>query len=182
MPPGFPGLPGPTGAPLPVQPDPQNQNFNQGNFNPVGGIQPTQPANAFVPSVPGTTSNPAIDTINNLLRTPRQPPNQPAANNQIGAGGLAGVASTYSGPSIKIYKEREKYDEWEFIFDLKQGLPGQAVAPQRPGQTNPGQTNPGQNKPGQNNPGQTGPGQTGPGPTSPGQPGPTPFNPFQLPR
>ena len=63
--------------------------------------------------------------INDMLRTPRGDQNISATNNnnQVG-GGIAGVASTFSGPSIKIYKERQKYNEWEFIFDLKQNMPG----------------------------------------------------------
>jgi hypothetical protein len=32
---------------------------------------------------------------------------------------LAGVASKYEGPSILVYGERQRYNEWEFIFDLK---------------------------------------------------------------
>lgn len=32
-------------------------------------------------------------------------------------GGIAGVATEFSGPSIKIYNERKKYNEWEFVYD-----------------------------------------------------------------
>ncbi len=32
-------------------------------------------------------------------------------------GGIAGVASKYEADSIKIYNERQKYNEWEFIYD-----------------------------------------------------------------
>ena len=35
---------------------------------------------------------------------------------QVG-GGIAGVASQYTGPAIKIYNERKKYNEWEFVYD-----------------------------------------------------------------
>jgi hypothetical protein len=35
---------------------------------------------------------------------------------QVG-GGIAGVASEYTGPAIKIYNERKKYNEWEFVYD-----------------------------------------------------------------
>ena len=31
--------------------------------------------------------------------------------------GIVGVASKYEGDSIKIYNERQKYDEWEFVYD-----------------------------------------------------------------
>jgi len=44
---------------------------------------------------------------------------------QVG-GGIAGVASEYTGPAIKIYNERKKYNEWEFVYDQSKdhGLAG----------------------------------------------------------
>ncbi len=51
---------------------------------------------------------------------------------QIG-GGIAGFASRYEAPSIKVYNERQKYHEWEFIYDVKndkrlqQGVPAQGM-------------------------------------------------------
>jgi hypothetical protein len=73
------------------------------------------------------------------------------STNAIGAAGLAGVASTYKGPSIKIYKDRQKYQEWEFIFDLKSG------------QQNPQQAQNGQGANGQNGQGANGQGTNGQG-------------------
>ena len=83
-------------------------------------------------------------------------PGQPTAlgGQQIG-GGIAGVASTKEAPSMKIYNGREKYNEWEFVYDFRrdptmlgrqvQGAPVQPGAlvgqPQRPGR--PGQPQPG---------------------------------------
>jgi hypothetical protein len=124
-----PTSPFPGGAPFPNSP---------GGFpaQPPNGFPP-QPPNGFNPAaLPGQQpgagqqngapgSNPALNAINDMLRTPRQAPNAPAANAPANAGGLAGVASTFTGPSIKRYNERSKFEEWEFIFDLKQGLPGQ---------------------------------------------------------
>jgi hypothetical protein len=61
------------------------------------------------------------------------PPGLPAASTgsglagvtQIG-GGIAGVASESTGPAIKIYNERKKYSEWEFVYDKSKdrGLAG----------------------------------------------------------
>jgi hypothetical protein len=70
--------------------------------------------------------------INDMLRNPRADPGATANNNPLGAGGLAGVASFFKSPSIKIYKDHQKYQEWEFIFDLKsqQGTPGQQTGAQ----------------------------------------------------
>jgi hypothetical protein len=44
---------------------------------------------------------------------------------QIG-GGIAGVASESTGPAIKVYNERKKYNEWEFVYDQSKdrGLAG----------------------------------------------------------
>ena len=86
-------------------------------------------------------------------------------------GGLAGVASTFAGPSIKIYKDRSKYNEWEFVLDLKQGLlPGQ----QQTGMGGPGGGGPGRGGPGLGGPGTGGPGVGGPGMGGPGMGGPPP--------
>ncbi len=51
-------------------------------------------------------------------------------------GGIAGVASMYKGPSIKIYGGRQKYQEWEFIFKLDNGngAGGARTNPLTPGQ------------------------------------------------
>mgnify|MGYP003346590997 FL=1 len=46
------------------------------------------------------------------------------SNNQFGAG-IAGVASTYTGPSILSYGDRTHFNEWEFVWVMQQGtLPG----------------------------------------------------------
>ena len=44
---------------------------------------------------------------------------------QVG-GGIAGVASESTGPAIKVYNERKKYNEWEFVYDQSKdrGLAG----------------------------------------------------------
>jgi hypothetical protein len=73
--------------------------------------------------LPGGTANAGLDVINRLLTTPRTPPTGLGSpqNNAVGGGGIAGVASTHTGPSIKVYKERSKYQEWEFVFTPTQG-------------------------------------------------------------
>ena len=45
------------------------------------------------------------------------------------AGGIAGVASKREGPSIKSYRDRTKYQEWEFVFDASARTGPQAGAP-----------------------------------------------------
>src|SRR5260370_1275117 len=142
---------------MPAQLFPQIQ--NPGQFQPApntfppqpisnqgfpGAGQPSQPQGNFGPPA---ANNAALGIINQLLTTPRQPPAGifTGTNQAQVGGGIAGVASTSTGPSIKLYKERGKYNEWEFTFELQQGgLPGQ----QQPGQNQnrppgaPGQANP----------------------------------------
>ena len=82
---------------------------------------------------------------------------------QVG-GGIAGVASESTGPAIKVYNERKKYNEWEFVYDQNKdrGLAGvqRGGAPGTPaGQMGPGMAGPGFGGPG------------GPGPAGPGSPG-----------
>jgi hypothetical protein len=92
-----------------------------------GPFQVQQQGGGFnTAGAPGVANNQAINAINNALTQPASSAGSAFNNNLTGGGtGLAGVASTNKGPSIKVYKERSKYSEWEFIFDLKQGLPGQ---------------------------------------------------------
>jgi len=80
---------------------------------PVGTqVQPAgqQPGGAQDP-------NSALNLINQILTNPRQTPttqNVPTSGNQIGA--IAGIASTHKGPSIKVYKDQDHYELWEFVF------------------------------------------------------------------
>jgi hypothetical protein len=55
---------------------------------------------------------------------------------QIAAGGIIGVASDSEKESVKVYNNRQKYDEWEFMAILnQQGQPGQpGQNPQNPNQ------------------------------------------------
>ncbi len=90
-------------------------------------------------------------------------------------GGIAGVASKFEQKGIKIYKERKKYNEWEFVYDItkdpsRTGVAGAAPVP--PGGAATGQQP--QAQPGQQQGQQPGqaqqPGQTQPGVQQPMQP------------
>ena len=163
---GMPGQPGMVGGfPLPGQPgfNPTQNQFKvdaSGNLVPVtptqtgavinsqtGGVQNTPtpfgapPAGGMnAPGNPvgnGAAQNAATTAINNMLTNPN-----PQAGAGLGTsagmttGGIAGVASMYKGPSIKIYGGRQKYQEWEFIFKLDNGngAGGQPANPLTPGQ------------------------------------------------
>jgi type II secretory pathway pseudopilin PulG len=92
-----------------------------------------------------------------LGQTGRPGQQQPA----VGAG-IIGVASKSKEKSIRIYKGRSKYEEWQFIFanvGARPGMPGQPGQPGRPGQQNQPGMRPGFPRPGM--PGQ--PGRPGPG-------------------
>ncbi len=49
-----------------------------------------------------------------------------AANSAVA--GIAGVASLHKGPTIKVYNERTKYEEWEFVYRPAAPLTGAAPA------------------------------------------------------
>jgi len=133
--------------------------------NPLAGVQP----NAGIPG--NNSGNAALNAIDNSLFRPNQTPTGGA----MGSPGIAGVASKFKGPSIKAYRERTKYQEWEFIYE--------------PGANQPGANQPGANLNGQNPLGPAG--ATGQNPLqSPnplglgaGQPagGSAPSNPFSMP-
>lgn len=124
------------------------QGPGQGGFNP----QPTQVYNpglgfAGNPLAPDSQSanqanpaavpgqNPGLDGINARLTNQGPAPVPPSPisgnvqNSQV-APGIAGVASTFEGTSIKTYNKRTKYKEWEFVFDPSTAtMPGQTQNP-----------------------------------------------------
>jgi hypothetical protein len=73
-------------------------------------------------------ANPAGKMIYDLLTTPnprglaavQQAPG--LGGQQIG-GGIAGVASKLEAEGIKVYGDRTKYNEWEFVYDPRQERP-----------------------------------------------------------
>ena len=127
VPPGFiQGLltPGRPGGPQ----QPAQSSFQTGAQPPVPYQYP-QPA--LVPSSPYSQtaqpqtgsgpSNPALEMIRKILTTPRPGGLGQAQGQQpftYGAG-IAGVASKAEADSIMVYNERSRYNEWEFIYDLR---------------------------------------------------------------
>jgi len=125
-PPGFiqgllsPGRPGAFSPNVPQQGLPASS--QTGGQSPM----PYQYPPGTVPSVPaqpagGGATNPALEMIRKILTTPRPGGLGEAQVQQtftFGAG-IAGVASKAEAPSIIIYNERDRYNEWEFIYDLR---------------------------------------------------------------
>ncbi len=107
---GYPGQPvvqpGISGQPFP---NPAYPGAVPGGFNSPPGT----------PGVPGQASNQAVNMIQRLLTTPRQPPSGIGSGISGGPSGIAGVASNAEGEGIHVINEHKKYKEWEFVYDLK---------------------------------------------------------------
>ena len=102
--------------------------------SPFGGAFPqpaTQPLNSQSGGMSGSpfggaAGNQAADLINRILTNPR--PGGAAGMGVPGGAlgtGIAGVATKASGEGIKIYAEKSKYKEWEFLYDPRQDKSGQ---------------------------------------------------------
>jgi hypothetical protein len=98
----------------------QNNNAQQ-----PGEINPQTSTGTGISNVSQSTQT-AVGLINNILMSPRQPPTgmATAGQSQTGGPGIAGVASKFEADSIKIYNTRQKYNEWEFIYDPKMDTRG----------------------------------------------------------
>jgi len=143
---------------VPIQPTQAGAVINSQN----GGVQNT-PAPAQQPgggvNLPGMSpgnsvgaQNAATAMIGQMLTNP----NPQAGVGGLGTaggmttGGIAGVASNYKGTSIKIYKTKQKYQEWEFVFSLadQQNGAGQNRNPLGNGTTGTPNGQPGTGQPG----------------------------------
>jgi hypothetical protein len=158
----------------------QAANLALGGFNPQVPPSPQSSATGTQanPALPGNnTNNPALNAIDNALFRPNQAP----AAGATGSPGIAGVASKFKGPSIKAYRERTKYQEWEFVYEPTTNQPGAAGANQ-PGLNQAGQGGAaGQNPQQSTNPfGQSSGQPVGPGSGQPAG-GAAPSNPFSMP-
>jgi hypothetical protein len=93
------------------------------------GAQPG--GNAVNPITGVAPQNSATTAINQMLTNPNPVAGGLGTSAGMTTGGIAGVASTFKGPSIKIYGTRQKYQEWEFIFSMnnQNGTTGQAKNP-----------------------------------------------------
>lgn len=76
-------------------------------------------------------SNPATRMIMESLTRPRPGglagPGAAMGSGQMGSG-IAGVATTLEASGIKVYNERTKYNEWEFIYDQSKDRTGLRAA------------------------------------------------------
>ena len=114
--PGFPG--GYPGAAPGTTPRPGG-GFPQIGAPPVSSQTGGAVGSPFGPGASPGGQNSAINLINNILTQPRQGgiPGQASAG-AMGPG-IVGVATKHEGIGIKVYAERTKYQEWEFVYDQK---------------------------------------------------------------
>jgi hypothetical protein len=133
------------GAPLQTlgsAPQSQNQ-APRGNTNQAPGSNTGLPNTGSTPGVvpPPEQLNPNF--VGGIVRPPQQqgappqPAQQPSAfraptGGASGTAGIVGVGSDSMGESIKVYNQRQKYNEWEFIAIMTPN-PQAPGAPPQPG-------------------------------------------------
>jgi hypothetical protein len=97
-----------------------------------------------------TAQNPAVAMIDQMLRSPnpqglqRAMAASGAAQAQISGGVfIAGVASKFEADAIKVYNDRSRYNEWEFVYDYRQDQLAMAAIMRSQQQTAPTVSTPG---------------------------------------
>src|SRR5690606_18102629 len=94
----------------------------------ISGIAPQQaPGYTGQPLPVGGASSQATSLIGDLLTRPRPGglaglQNQTAPQQGAAASfqeGIAGVASKSERSGVKVYKDRETFNEWEFVYDYR---------------------------------------------------------------
>lgn len=123
----------------------------------VGGGAPvsTRPG-----QIAGQPASPGMGTSSGGNRSPAAgPTTQPGGPSGTGmsTGAIRGVVSTSKETSLRVWKGRTQYDQWEVaiedvtprFFGAQTPQPGQSQRPGGSGPSRPGQTNPGQSAPNQ---------------------------------
>lgn len=101
----------------------------QGTAMGVGGTQPGRPGFGA-----GGTARPGeVVTAPGLVPVP-DPSTGGGAGTVAGPrGGIVGVVSTSNKASLRLYKGRGKYNEWQFVYTQPSMAPGGPPGQQRPG-------------------------------------------------
>lgn len=160
MPPGTPNpLTGPNGTSSPAGTSLINQLLTTPRPGGLAGLTGAAGAN-------GVSGQPAVDQNGNPIPAANQTTGTIAATTgQVVGGGVAGVASKREQEGIKVYHDKKKYNEWEFVYDITKDPTRTGGAVPTPGQGQPQQ--PGQaGQPGQQTQGQSPFGATQPQPQS----------------
>jgi type II secretory pathway pseudopilin PulG len=142
----------------------QNQSQEAGRAGQRGGLG----------RVGGSPTGPSAGTQSPGQRTSQsqsQFQQSGATGGQFGAGGILGVRSKSKEKSIRLYKNRNYYNEWDFVHAGAGSTPGGGVGAPMPGGRG-GSPTPGTPGRGGAGPGGRGPGGRGPGGAIPQPPGP----------
>jgi hypothetical protein len=117
--PGQPLFPGQPAFQVPIPG--QNPGGIRGGFNPQIPFPGGTPANSQSGGASGGAAIPpgssAAQMIQQMLTTPRTTSLGTPGTGVAGTGGIAGIASKAEGSGIKLYNERSKYKEWEFLYE-----------------------------------------------------------------
>ncbi len=133
-----------------------------GMTSPVPGLTPGGAATSRQPGQP--SGQPTPPGFGSSPTGGRQPGLGTSTSSQPGASGpgqptgaIRGVVSTSKETSLRVWKGRTQYDQWEVsiedvtprFFGQQTPQPGQGQRPGGPGQSRPGTQTPGQTRPGQ---------------------------------
>ncbi len=120
---GIPGLPGPYGPRQPASPAQPRNPYAPGGTAPSLLPVPPAPTQPRQGGTPVTPSNPGLKAVWNALTKPRPGGLAGITGAQTQSsgitGGIAGVATKLEAEGIMVYNERTKYNEWEFLYDLR---------------------------------------------------------------
>ena len=156
-----PGQPGGTGlTPSVAGSEPRGFSEQPSQFEAVSGFGGAEAPPQIPPAAggdPGSGENPeqVPDALRPTADPSANPAQQPRAAGVIsasgaaqqpaafGGGGIAGVASNSTDPSIKVYNGYLQYDEWEFIYNYQADQFGMAAVARATGGAVPGAVQPG---------------------------------------
>lgn len=115
-----------------------NSAFGGNNSGALGGSSFGGAANSAQSSgnTPQGTPNQGTDATNPEQQVSGQP-NQAdsSANKVFGGGPIMGVASTSKDKTIRIFNKKERYYQWQFIYDPSSDTGGLITTPYQPGMT-----------------------------------------------
>ena len=163
-----PGQSAPAGQP-PAGPTAANPSTPATPGNPTNPGQTNPGQRPAAASGPSFSLGPPTQAPTSPQSTPQRgtqaplPGFQPPSGGTVGSAGIVGVGSESTDASIKVYNQRQKYNEWEFIAIMTPNAPQAPGGPQRPGTGTPP------------------PPGVGPAAGNPPPPGGSPPNPFQTP-
>jgi hypothetical protein len=108
----------------PFTPGSGSTSFGAGGTAAPGNIRTGSGSSSFGAGATGSPGqfpgqSQALDMIRGILTSPRGAAGTAAGGGQMIGGGIAGVASTLEAEGVMVYNERTKYNEWEFLFDLR---------------------------------------------------------------